>query len=407
MGCNESATEDDPYLSNNSGLPTPKQIKNSSNALTINTKNFPKYIDFNLTSKKINLSDLFEVIKIIPLSDKVIIGKIDKVFYDDKKIFVLDRRSSKAIHVFDYEGNFLYSINNSGKGPGEFNMLRDACLDRKSKEILLLDNYKILRFDYDGQFINQAIIPIAPHSIAVSPGSHYILLNLNYNAIPSPKLCYNLFAFSNKEKPKLRSNNFPFPFEYTAIDYSLINYFFESSDHSVNYISVFNDTIFNIQSNEITPRFSIQYEGYGVPIKEKNRLEFNPLNEKIWGPLEVLESESELMILSVSGKGAFITIYNKEDRTSLTYEAVNFNDDTFSHISFFPSGIAENAFIFQLEPGHIHELAIQGKEVEFQEIKERLNELTEKQRIVNMLDKTNIDSNPVLILLTVKDHIYD
>jgi len=106
----------------------------------------------------VRLSELSDDIKKIELetSDECVIGYVSQVICDDDRIFVLDGRQN-LIHVFDVTGKFLFAIDKRGRGPGEFLNIRTISMDMKNKHIYIacLSTGKILKFDRDGNFIDE------------------------------------------------------------------------------------------------------------------------------------------------------------------------------------------------------------------------------------------------------------
>jgi|GEM_PF-2829975 len=85
-----------------------------------------------------------------------VIGTIDKVFCDDGKIFVFDKKMESVL-IFDMKGNYLYKIASKGKGPGEYLMLEDINLNIAKKRLEIPDIFRkrVLFFNYQGQFTGE------------------------------------------------------------------------------------------------------------------------------------------------------------------------------------------------------------------------------------------------------------
>ena len=68
---------------------------------------------------------LFTSARIIPLetTDSSLMAQIDKVLVHKKTIYLLDARQN-IVFVFNDNGNFLFKINQKGRGPEEYNFLR-------------------------------------------------------------------------------------------------------------------------------------------------------------------------------------------------------------------------------------------------------------------------------------------
>ncbi len=123
--------------------------------------------------KKLAFNDLVEEYKYIKLetSPQCLLGEIEKLEFHDSKIYIL----SGGVFCFDTEGKFLFSINNRGKGPGEFLKIYSMSID--NGKIYLYDNslWQLLCFDAkNSQFIESQKIPFSVPAIEVIENKLYI-----------------------------------------------------------------------------------------------------------------------------------------------------------------------------------------------------------------------------------------
>jgi|GEM_PF-1899023 len=97
----------------------------------------------------------------LELTDKSIIGYIQKVVVFKNRIYVLDTQTS-SLFVFDINGKYIFKIANLGQGPGEYTQLDFFDIDRKKEQIVLTDlmgNW-VMRFDLQGTFLQKMKIPL-------------------------------------------------------------------------------------------------------------------------------------------------------------------------------------------------------------------------------------------------------
>ena len=101
-----------------------------------------------------NLSEIVTGIQYIPLqsSNANLIGKVDKVDYFQDLLFVLDKKISKALFVFDKSGKFIYKKKANEADLNRIETISDFSID-KSKKILYLyssDSRQIIQFALPG-----------------------------------------------------------------------------------------------------------------------------------------------------------------------------------------------------------------------------------------------------------------
>lgn len=105
-----------------------------------------------------DISDLFDKIHIIPLEthpDGLIGTSILKLIVEDNKIIILNQSFSRNnLLCFDELGNFVFTIDRIGNGPGEYKYLDDILVNME-KQQLILNNAtgKFSYYDLNGNFL--------------------------------------------------------------------------------------------------------------------------------------------------------------------------------------------------------------------------------------------------------------
>lgn len=100
----------------------------------------------------LQIDSIFSNITAIPLetNDACLITDISKTIFYKDRIYIQSERS--RLFVFDTLGNYLFTIGRKGRGPGEYNVLRDFDIDKYGR-IFILDFLKILEYSADGSLI--------------------------------------------------------------------------------------------------------------------------------------------------------------------------------------------------------------------------------------------------------------
>jgi hypothetical protein len=132
----------------------PNNLNNNSNGIAIDINN-----DLEILYGK----DIIEDIKYVPLKivdDKFLIESVNSVFVTDSLLFVADH-SQKSVFVYDLDGNPLYKIGCTGRGPGEYINIREVILDREKKELIICDvsSRKILHYAFSGKLLEETRMP--------------------------------------------------------------------------------------------------------------------------------------------------------------------------------------------------------------------------------------------------------
>lgn len=82
-------------------------------------------------------------------TDENVIGDIKKLIRIENRLYILD--DYKKLIVFDTTGKFLLSIGKKGRGPGEYEEVRDFAV--YEEQIILLSYKKALFYDYHGNYL--------------------------------------------------------------------------------------------------------------------------------------------------------------------------------------------------------------------------------------------------------------
>lgn len=106
--------------------------------------------------KEINIDEIANNIKEIPLefSETTMIGTISKVEFTDDFIFVHDFTNARILK-FDFDGQFIKQIGVKGEGPGEYKNLSSFAIDENSQSVFVSSSNKIIKYNFEGVFIKE------------------------------------------------------------------------------------------------------------------------------------------------------------------------------------------------------------------------------------------------------------
>ena len=224
------------------------------------------------------LIDDYYYIPLETIDSSNLIGKIDKIEIYGNKIFVLDKRISKGIFIFDLKGKYLNKIYKIGEGPGEFVQLYDMIVDTSNIQLILYCHkiQKILFYELNGKFIREKKIGISLRSMAYQNGNYMFFTHSIYNY-------HNKYGDLNYDfiviDTSMRLINKQFPNKMQLNKSSVVishgSYFTKNSgDLFISYI--FNDTIYKItDKNQAIPFCYFDFGNNSIPsyvFKEKENI---------------------------------------------------------------------------------------------------------------------------------------
>ena len=112
------------------------------------------------------LIDMVDEWEVIPLenSEQALLHSSSNIEVDDSLFFIFSTPSAvsagtrQEIKVFDYSGKFLYNIGTFGRGPLEYSIISNWTLNRKDKQVWIYSQPWIIKYGYDGKFVDRVEI---------------------------------------------------------------------------------------------------------------------------------------------------------------------------------------------------------------------------------------------------------
>lgn len=212
--------------------------------------------------KEIKLTELLSSLEVIPLevSSESMIAQIQKIFFNDNKIIIFDNLLER-ITIFDRHGHFLNTINEKGRGPGEFMMITDVYVDFINEHIIVNDKslLKVLFFELNGEFVKEKNISVIADDIIVDFFGNIILHRNNHFPID--------YTFEGQEMniAILDGTNFEIINEYYSVNpkfrhwrpRSLSTFSKNHQDSTILFVNFFDYNIYNITKDDFSVKYSV------------------------------------------------------------------------------------------------------------------------------------------------------
>ena len=193
-----------------------------------------------------------------------LIGNIDKLLFDDDRIFVVDKERAQAVFIYDNDGRLIKTIDEKGKGPREFIEIRDVALDMNQKRICLLDQAarKINFYDYAGEYLESTPIPFSFSSFAYVDSSTMAFdLRTAYN---QNEQIGNHHLITAEIDGTIHNRAFNYENDERKFTYWSAKHLRSSGDN-VLFQPRFSNTIYDVQEREVLPFFFLDFLGKGFP----------------------------------------------------------------------------------------------------------------------------------------------
>ena len=335
----------------------------------------------------------FEYIK-LQTNSKCLISNLDKVICKGNKIYILDSRA-QSLFIFNMKGDFLFKIDKSGRGVGEYNYLMDFDVD-EAGNIYCLDLSKntVLKYDNIGRFIEMKKKNYFINNIAIVDTA--ILLTYQTTVINSNAkhkfVFYRDGKFINSYLPIDAGNSVRMlkPFH-------LIN-----SKNGLLFNEDLSDTIYAVTPDSLYAKYFLNFGKYSISPKLRNDLNYfmNTNIQKMEGyRINNFFETSDYFTctFNLSGKSWALYYCVKSEKTLQTY-CPNCDGIPQKVINdFIPIGVYNDFFISYLK---FHTIVAYKKELE--ENPERTRKLIGEDN-VNLINSIDLNDNPVLVLYKMKN----
>ena len=223
------------------------------------------------SNKKEVLFDPSQVVKdfdvvALETTPEALVGNIDELFFDDEKIFVIDRRVAKSIFIFKQNGDFISKIDRRGRGPTEYFEIYDATIDKSQKHIIIqdLEGRKFQYYDYNGDYLFKKKMPFLFDSFEVLDSAMMAFHTSRSYNIDFPGLHHKADVTIGKVDGTV---HFIHKSKTYRDDFTFVNRTKRISKFNdiVRYNPTYNDTIFSVTNNRLIAEYVLDFQGKGIP----------------------------------------------------------------------------------------------------------------------------------------------
>jgi len=342
--------------------------------------------------KSITINDIsinFEYVR-LETKDECLTGTRLAVYSNDQYLIAIDR---KKILLFDRkDGKFIREIGHMGNGPGEYSRTYNIMPFNEGKNIVYAGrNKKRYGYSLDGQLKDTLSIPELVSEIGNIDDNIFAAFLPDYQGGEKNKI----IIFNHKDSLlKTFPNYLSAPKTLSFFVWNPNSWFYKLNKQLYFY-QLFNDTLFHVKTNSITPRYVFNMGPYSPPYEMKTSPKFEP--DKYFVMQTIQESSKYLFCSFNFNKKNYTAIFDKNKRTTVV------NDYSPESGHGFINNI--NDFV-PLEFSSINEedeliCTIDAYKIKlwFEENPEKINQLPEYLKNLNNIQETN---NPVIIIAKLK-----
>ena len=313
---------------------------------------------------------------------------------------LIQDRNNHLVNVYDTKGNFKNTVARLGGGPKEIQNPDYFVIDKIHKEVWISNVRSFLRFNYQGNYLGRRNYAMGFNDCYIDQNYDiYFYTGKNDNAhIQDGFLTGDLTLLTTDDEKKtwFKSDLVSYyPVGVGRLTYPASHPFSPQEDGSITFSYTFNDTIYSIREQQITPKYCIHFDK-GVDDSKLNNMPGEEIEQFIkscplahWNMNNVYETPTYLTFnylknLDYSCWG----IYNKQTQTLSNFKL---KDDLFNQEWVRIEDTDNDKFIFYIPAERFN---ISKKVIPFigEEKFEQVKRITP-------------DDNPIIIVFTLKDEL--
>ncbi len=263
-------------------------------------------------SKPINITDISTDFNFIRLEtkDECLTATRLAVYSNDQYLIAIDR---ERILLFDRkDGKFIREIGHRGNGPGEYSHTYNVMPFNEGKNIVYAGrNKKRYGYSLDGQLKDTLSIPDLVSEIGNIDDNIFAAFMPDYQGGEKIRIIF----FNHRDSLLKTFPNYLSAPKTNAFFVWNPNSWFYTINKQLNFYQLFNDTLFTISTNSITPRFIFNMGPYSPPYEMKTSPKFEP--DKYFVMKTIQESSKYLFCSFNFNKKNYTAIFDKNKRTTV------------------------------------------------------------------------------------------
>ena len=398
---------------------------------------FPVIIDMeeivNQPITELNLSMVADSLEYIPLEtlSESLIDLMGNVALTEEFIFL---RTTRRILKFSRDGKYLSDISSQGRGPGEYQGLRNISIDKDNERVFIYPNWvrELLIYNFDNKYLGKIPLFHSYYDLALSiffaGNDHFIALG---NWITPEELSKEMFLVALLDSTGKIIEKVDSPLMQSADYLNNKNIIYPGtgapSYHDSLALSIGwgSDTIYAKSHHGIEPRYILNFGRYDAPFEIKYGYSSDPDELRriygkrygyIWLSTTPIETRDYLFLEFSLNDYLYLAAYSKQTSQSLLFrekgtvrsgiirygshfntESFGFKNDLDGGLNFYPRWTNLNSNVW-ITSCNAFELISS-----LDEIRERDPENQQKhKRLIDLIEKLDENDNPVLVVAHLK-----
>lgn len=322
-------------------------------------------------------------------TDESLVSNINSVMYSKEFIAIFDLQIEQLV-LFNHRGEFIRRINRKGRGPQEYISISCVAIDESNRRFIIYDDMteRLIFYSYDGLYLGEQKHELLIDEMIVRDGNLYV--TYHHTSKNHQDWC-GVIPLDGKSS----TASVVLPFTTTQ----KTNYGMGGATVSINADGVlvtqrFDNTIYEIKNSTLTPKYTLDFGEYNIKkiLEATNETQLSRmLSDYVYAIVNMVETDNYLAFTTNQGHPI---IYDKHSRNVQVCATLRIPGMPISTSAIDPINNGYNKIMSVYDVSQL--LKIKDLIKRHPEIK------LENEKIKNIIDNIDENSNPIIIIYTLK-----
>lgn len=312
--------------------------------------------------KATKLSDFINKIEYAILPEDTKVARIDKAQKFDNLYFLADYEITRGISIVNKNLTDITNIHNFGEGPGEYLTFLDFTINKSKKTVDLLSLNKLVRYNFEGKFLEEIKLPGIISKIQHIEGDNYLLykskaLHENFKGPDNTSILWVWNSLSNeltRIPSPIELENIPLFTEINNLNFQNNQILF--STNFLDTIYVYSDKIELLEKRHFnSKRPNFPYWEIKSSSELVQKLNDPEIQKTYYYQLTNLLENEKHFITAIIFDGKYTNlIYDKQNNKSISFSEIE-NDVDGGYNWITPVLLEDNKLVSVIEPSYLVE----------------------------------------------------
>lgn len=268
-----------------------------------------------------NLTQSYSLLQ-LETNEESLLGSIDKIVYNDKSVYILDKKYTLGIYVFNsLSGEFITKIGKFGNGPGEYTEIFDFSIDNDNQRIYVLcERKRVMTYSLSGDFIEEKTLAFYATAMEYLNNRFYFI---------NDNMKEDNLVITDRNYKTISSH---FPNNEYGVNYRVLVHPLIKQNNELIYHRFLDNNIYRIDSiGNVNILYHVDFGNKKINFDEIKEISSNELKQKMSTSRchikYIVDNKEYSIILYFDSNTPCLSIYNKANNKAKSYPYNLLKDD--------------------------------------------------------------------------------